>query len=234
VSRILPLLFLLVLVVSGYGQSPSSNCPTIVVSGPTTITNPGEPMVFAVDISGPQIIGRADFRWSVSAGSITSGQGTPTITVDTTNVEHGTNVTATVTIQGGLPSCSNTASETAPISPPFACGMPFDQYAKAPWNQERARLDNALIQLNNNPDSRLFIYFRMTSEESFDEARKHARKMMGHFVFRDKDFDTSRVMFVLYVDDRHSTILDLVPPGAKPRFCETGCIQLAGSDLIKK
>jgi len=205
-----------------------------VVSGPTTITNPGEPMVFAVDISGPQIIGRAGFTWTVSEGSIAKGQGTRSITVVTTMAESGTNVTATVTIQGGLPGCSNTASETAPISPRIACGLPIDEYDKATWNQERARLDNAQIQLNNNPDSRLFIYFRMTSEESFDEARKHARKMMGHFVFRDKDFDASRVTFVLYIDDRHSTILDLFPPGAKPSFCETGCIQLAGSDLIKK
>ncbi len=45
------------------------------------------------------------YNWSVSAGTITSGQGTSTITVDTTGLG-GQSVTATVSIGGADPSCT--------------------------------------------------------------------------------------------------------------------------------
>jgi hypothetical protein len=190
-------------------------------------------MVFMVDLTGPQIIGKPGYKWTVSTGSIVSGQGTRSVTVSTTKADEGLNITATVMVEGILPACTNTASETAPVAPAFGCGMPFDEYGKARWNEEKARLDNVQIQLNNNPDQRLFIYLRITSDESFDLTRKHAKKMIKHFLWRDKEFDVSRVAVVMYVDDDHSTVLDLVPAGSKPRLCETGCIELSGSDLLK-
>ncbi len=234
-SRISLLVFLLVLAVSGYGQSSSINCPKIVVLGPAGITVQGESMTFSVELSGPQIIGNPDYKWSVSRGSIAGGQGTRSIIVDTGGAGDGVNVTATVTVQGVLPGCTNTAYETAPIEASIACGLPADDYEKVPWNVEKARLDNVMIQLNNNPGTRLFIYLRITADESFDETHKHAGKMIRHLLSRNKEFDAGRVMFVMSVDDNgHSTIFDLVPEGVKSSRCETGCIQISGSELVRK
>ena len=191
-------------------------------------------MIYAVDLSGPQIIGSAGYTWTVSAGSITSGQGTRSITVDTAGAGDGINVTATVSVQGPLPGCVITASETAPIAAQIACTAPFDDYAKIDWPAEMAHLDNVQISLNNDPRYRLFIYLKITAEESFDTTRKHAGKMIKHFLTRDKDFDVGRVVVIMYVDEWHSTVLDIAPPEAKPRFCEIGCIQFAGPELVKR
>ncbi|MCV4566453.1 hypothetical protein OFB72_28250, partial [Escherichia coli] len=59
------------------------------------------------------------YNWSVSAGTIESGQGTPSITVRTTRDMAGSSVTATVEIGGLDPACNcpRTASETAGVAP---------------------------------------------------------------------------------------------------------------------
>lgn len=88
--------------------------------------------------------------------------------------------------------------------------------------------------LNQDSDYQLFIHRLITADESFDESRKHAKKMLGHFLWRDKKFDVSRVTFVLSVADRHSTIFDLAMKGAKQRLCDTGCIEVNGVELNKK
>ena len=221
------------LAIVGFGQGTSGNCPGIVVSGPMGVTLPGDQMSFTVDLVGPQILGSPGYTWTVSAGSIVSGQGTRSITVETAGAGSGMNVTATVSVQGSLPGCANTASETAPIAA-LACGLSVDDYGEIAWNAEQAHLDNVQISLNQNPGYKLFIYLRIKADESFDVTRKHAIKMIKHFLWRDKDFDVSRVVVIMYVDDRHSTVFNIAPPNAKPTLCETGCIQLAGPDLVKK
>lgn len=55
------------------------------------------------------------YNWTVSAGSIQSGQGTPSITVDTENAG-GKSVTATVEFGGLDPSCARIASSTVAVT----------------------------------------------------------------------------------------------------------------------
>jgi hypothetical protein len=83
-------------------------CPTITVDCPTGTIAPGTSATVTVNLSG---IGedKPTYNWSVSAGTITSGQGTSSITIDTTGLS-GQNVTATVTVEGIDPSCQSKAS----------------------------------------------------------------------------------------------------------------------------
>jgi hypothetical protein len=87
----------------------------------------------------------------VSAGTISSGQGTSTITVDTTGVAQS--VTATVTIGGLDPTCNATASCTTGVKPAPKPALKFDEYGNIRFNDEKARLDNYAIQLQNDPTS---------------------------------------------------------------------------------
>src|SRR5207253_7135758 len=93
------------------------------------------------------------YNWTLSSGTITSGQGTPTIIVDTTGLDD--NVTATIEI-GGLPSeCDRTRNCSflaAPIRDPIS-SMKFDEYSDLKFNDEKARLDNFAIQLQQQPGS---------------------------------------------------------------------------------
>jgi PKD domain-containing protein len=112
----------------------------------------GQPITFTASVTGGDPNMTPTYNWSVSAGTISSGQGTSTITVDTTGTA-GQSVTATVTIGGVDPSCNATASCTTGVKPEPRKPSKFDEYGNIRFNDEKARLDNYAIQLQNQPGS---------------------------------------------------------------------------------
>jgi Tfp pilus assembly protein PilV len=126
-------------------------CPTVSVSCPANVPQ-GDPITFTASVSGDASV---TYNWTVSAGTISSGQGTSSISVDTTGIG-GQSVTATVELGGLDPSCSRTASCTTSVeTPPQACRK-FDEYADLRFNDEKARLDNLAIQLQQDPGSQAY------------------------------------------------------------------------------
>jgi hypothetical protein len=127
-------------------------CPTVNISCPTDQVQTGTPATVSVSLSGGDPNASPTYNWSVSAGTISSGQGTPSITVDTTGLS-GQNVTATVEIGGLPPECQRTAScsfsVATPLTPPEC--RKFDEYTDLKFNDEKARLDNFAIQLQQEP-----------------------------------------------------------------------------------
>ncbi len=131
---------------------PPPPCPTVSVSCPSEV-DPNQPITFTASVSGGEAGATFTYNWSVSAGTITSGQGTSTITVDTANLG-GQSVTATVSIGGADPSCTGTtASCTTTVKVPPREPTKFDEYGNIRFNDEKARLDNYAIQLQQDPSS---------------------------------------------------------------------------------
>lgn len=127
-------------------------CPTINVSCPSEVEQ-GQSITFSASVNGGP--GTQTYNWSVSAGTITSGQGTSTITVDTAN-EGGQTITATVELGGLDPICTRTGSCTTSVKP-LRVPRKFDEYGNIRFNDEKARLDNFAIQLQNEPDAQGYI-----------------------------------------------------------------------------
>ncbi|HSE16546.1 MAG TPA: Ig-like domain-containing protein [Pyrinomonadaceae bacterium] len=131
---------------------PPPPCPVVSVSCPTDV-DANQPITYTASVSGGAPDATWTYNWSVSAGTISSGQGTSTITVDTTGLS-GQSVTATVSIGGADPSCTGTtASCTTSIRTPPPQSIKFDEYGNIRFNDEKARLDNYAIQLQNSPGS---------------------------------------------------------------------------------
>lgn len=128
-------------------------CPTVNVSCPDTV-EVGQPITFTANFSGSANV---TYNWSVSAGSISSGQGTSSITVDSTGLG-GQTVTATVEIGGIDPSCTRTASCTASVKQQVIpeCKK-IDEYGDIKFNDEKARLDNFASSLQTEAGSQGYI-----------------------------------------------------------------------------
>jgi hypothetical protein len=132
---------------------PPPPCPTVSVSCPSEV-DPNQSITFTASVSGGEPGATFTYNWSVSAGTISSGQGTSTITVDTTGVAGGQTVTASVSIGGADPSCTGTtASCSTSIKVAAPPARKFDEYGNIRFNDEKARLDNYAIQLQNEPGS---------------------------------------------------------------------------------
>jgi hypothetical protein len=122
-------------------------CPTVSVSCPSEVA-PGAPITITASAGD----GNVTYNWSVSAGTISGGQGTSSITVDTTGLG-GQTVTATVEVGGLAPSCSRTASCSTSVQSEPTPARKFDEYGDIRFNDEKARLDNYAIELQNQPGS---------------------------------------------------------------------------------
>jgi hypothetical protein len=79
-------------------------CPSIYVDCPDAV---GRDVKFTVVVTaGVPADAKFSFKWTVSGGQITSGQGTPSISVDTRGLE-GKSFTATVELGGFPQACVN-------------------------------------------------------------------------------------------------------------------------------
>jgi len=138
-------------------------CPTVSVSCPADVQQ-GSPITFNASATGGPSDMVATYNWSVSAGTISSGQGTSSITVDTAGIG-GQTVTATVELGGVAPECSRTAScSTSIVVPVELTPTRFDEYGNIRFNDEKARLDNYAIQLQNQTGSQGYIVAYGTCE----------------------------------------------------------------------
>ncbi|MBV9216911.1 MAG: hypothetical protein JO053_12120, partial [Acidobacteria bacterium] len=185
------------------------NCETLSVSGPSGITNPGDSMTFTAVVSGGT--GNYTYNWSVSAGSIVSGQGTPSITVATNKDMGGQSVTATVELGNvGDPSCGcpTNASETAGIQAKPVPSL-VDEFGPQKDDEVKARVDNFYIQLNNNPTAQGYVIIYGTKAE----IAKRKAQIMKAINFRK--YDVNRLTFVESVTSGGvNTKFYLVPAGA--------------------
>jgi len=132
---------------------PDLVCPNVRPDCPTGEVEQGTPVTFSVNVSGGTPAVTPTYNWTVSAGTITSGQGTSSITVNTAGTA-GQSITGTVELGGLDPSCGRTASCTVAVKPPPLKPRKFDEYGNIRFNDEKARLDNFAIQLQNEPTSR--------------------------------------------------------------------------------
>ncbi len=129
-------------------------CPTVAVSCQDAVDE-GQTATFTANLSQGDPNVTPTFNWSVSAGTITSGQGTSSIQVDTTGVMGP--ITATVNVGGYNETCQASATCTTNVRPRTtvtATSTKVDEYGNIRFNDEKARLDNYAIQLQNDPTAR--------------------------------------------------------------------------------
>jgi hypothetical protein len=169
-------------------------------------------MTFTANLSGGNQEG-ITFNWSVSAGSIVEGQGTPSIRVSVPSDGSVTNVTATVNIGGTQPACNcdTEASETAGVAPTIRERTEVDDFGNIANDDVRQRLDAFFATLQSDPTAQGYII-------NYGTPRNVTRRetlIRNHITFRG--FDASRITFVNGGDNAEGirTRLVLVPAGAE-------------------
>jgi hypothetical protein len=169
---------------------PNIVCPTVTVSCPDSVMDGSSANISATVVSAgtPPV---STYNWSVSAGTITSGQGTSSITVDTSG-KGGSTITATVEVGGPDPSCTRTWSCSVPVSPKPNPPRKFDEYGNIRFNDEKARLDNFAIQLQNEPGAQGYIYGYGSCGSEGQERGKRAKD----YLVNTRGIDAGRLVVV--------------------------------------
>lgn len=138
-------------------KTPCS-CPSFSVNGPSGLTDIGGSMTFNASLSGGTQ-DRATYNWTVSAGTITSGQGTSSITVATTEDMAGQTVTATAVVGGLCAECETTRSASGEIAPkpPIREIIKQDELGDAKPDDIKSRLQNLNLAVQGEPNSSAII-----------------------------------------------------------------------------
>jgi len=190
-------------------------CPNLNVSCPTELINVGQPVTYTANVSGGDPNATVTYNWTVSSGTITCGQGTPSITVDTAGLTGGAQITGTVELGGVAPECTRTASCTVTLNVP-PVPRKFDEYGNIAFNDEKARLDNFAIQLQNEPGAQGYIIAYGGRRGRTGEAQARADRAKDYLV-NTRGLDPGRVVTVDggYREDL-TVELWIVPTGATP------------------
>jgi len=148
VIKTLLVLCVLLLIASPIMAQAIDPCSQVSVASPSKV-DPGMAVTFTATAgnTSPQV----KYKWTTSAGTISSGQDTSTMTVDTTGLG-GQTIEATVEVTEPGLKCS--ARSKTSINPLIIENMTFDAYGDIKWEDEKARLDNFAIQVMNEPSAR--------------------------------------------------------------------------------
>jgi hypothetical protein len=116
----LMILFVMAFLIAYHTQAQAQNklpCPAIVLSGPKDHkVIAGDPLVVYMK---PFAKAYKDYftyyNWTVSAGTISDGQNTDTVDVDTQGIKQGEKITVMLNLLEMKPGCPNSASFTAQV-----------------------------------------------------------------------------------------------------------------------
>lgn len=196
--------------------SATDQCPIVTVSCPTECFGLGEKFQVFGNVSGGYPNKEIRYKWDVSSGKIVSGQGTSAITVEN-HVESNTTVTLTVGEETVGPECNKTASCTSII-----CDRPtarkFDSYGAIQRATEAQRLEQFVIELNNNPSAQgyVIVYGKLGGDPTKITARL---RRIEEFLIGKRGIDGGRIVSMDGgTRERFTVELWIVPSGATPPY----------------
>ena len=212
-STALALLALAASLVNGYAARRVCNCPDIAVRCADT-ARVGDTLTFTVAVSNFDKNARLSYTWTVSAGTVLSGQGTPAIVVDTTGLNSQA-VEATVEVKGLPASCLQKASCASTVLGRII-GEPLDEYGNIPFEDEKARLDNFAITLEEDPKAQGYLICYGGRVGRAGEASSRCERAKN-YIATVRGIAPSRLVIVNggYMENL-GVWLWIVPPGARP------------------
>jgi hypothetical protein len=231
------LLFVTILILAGClaAAAQTANCPEITVTGPSGVTKPGDTMTFTASAGASDQNSKLEYSWTVSSGTIESGQGTSSITVRSTKEMANSNPIATLKMVGFPAGCKDTASDMGAIASPVVCDCSVDEFGRQTRNEVKARIDNFYIRLVNDPESKGFIVVRLNQNDGRNFNKAYINKIYDAIVFLKQD--PARVIFAISKekgDFEVQTTLWLIPRGADSPRLDENSILIKGEDFKQK
>jgi hypothetical protein len=192
-------------------QPPPPVCPNVTIECPDRVEL-NQPLTFRSTVTGGSANVVPVYNWTVSAGRIIDGQGTSTIHVDTTGLA-GQTVTATLSVGGYNLDCTATCSVPFPV--PVECRK-FDEFPDISRNDEKARLDNYAIELQNDPTATAYVIVYPGQRGRSGDVQRHTTRIVDYLV-NSRGIGAQRIVTLAGpARDVLMVELWLCPQGARP------------------
>ena len=164
-------------------------CPRVSIICPENVVL-DQPLTFSSDLASATSGAAPVYNWTVSAGRIIEGQGTSTIKVDTTGLA-GQTIRATLSMGGYTEECSDTCSVQMPVPQPRS--RKFDEFPDIARNDEKARLDNYAVEVQNDPTATAYVIVYPGRSGRPGEVQKHTTRVVDYLV-NSRGIDARRIV----------------------------------------
>ncbi len=190
---------------------PPPVCPNVHITCPDRV-GLDQPVTFTSSLTGGSGNVTPMFNWTVSAGRIIEGQGTASIKVDTTGLA-GQTLRATLSMGGYPLDCSASCSISFPV--PLKCKK-FDEFGEIARNDEKARLDNYAIELQNDPSRTAYVIVYPGQGNRSRQVQTQRTRIVDYLV-NSRGFNAGRII-TMVGPPRGEMMVDLwtCPQGATP------------------
>lgn len=177
-------------------QPPKPDCPVTKVTCPDTVYI-NDKLEMTANVNGGDSNVTPTYNWSVSAGTIESGQGTSTIEISTKELSDSESVTATVELGGFSRECGygQTAASCTTSVMKRAEARKLDEYGKLLPKDEHERLDKFTIELQMDPTAQAYIIAYGGRASRAGDAQKVADKAKVYLVTK-RGVDRDRIVTI--------------------------------------
>jgi len=221
------------LVVSAQTDSPTpQKCPTLDATLSPSLVNVGE-ILTATAVLTDADIKDLKFKWFINGGIILEGQGKSEILAQQLPEHAGESLTVTVTVEGfanGCPAISDSATTDIAKKP---VAISFERYGKLNVNAEKARLDNFVINLQQDSISQGLILVSFDKQSGNKYRQSKIQRVFDYLTVKRK-LEANRILFAVTENDYEETILLIVPPGAEPPYSPEQYKLIKVTDLTGK
>lgn len=175
-------------------QPAKPDCPVTKVTCPDTVYI-NDKLEMTANVSGGDSNVTPTYNWSVSAGTIESGQGNSTIAISTRELSEDQSVTATVELGGYSRDCGygQTAASCTTSVMKRAEARKLDEYSKLLPKDENERLDKFTMELQMDPTAQAYIIAYGGRLSRTGDAQKLADKAKGYLVTK-RGVDRDRIV----------------------------------------
>jgi hypothetical protein len=191
-------------------ENRGRGCPIINVSRPE-LASTGPTLTYKANIQSGDPMVTPTFKWTVSVGKITGGQGTSEVSVDS---EGNNSITVTVEVIGYAANCPNKAAYSWIAD--RVMSRKFDEYRDIKFSEERLRLDQFAIELLKEPNSKGYIIVYDAMDRRKTVAREHAERAKNYLTKERGLQETQIVVMNGGCRDTRSVELFITPAGAMP------------------
>jgi len=190
---------------------PPPVCPNVHITCPDRVEL-DQPVTFTSSLTGGSGNVTPMFNWTVSAGRIIEGQGTGSIKVDTSGLA-GQTLSATLSMGGYPLDCSASCSISFPV--PLKCKK-FDEFGEIARNDEKARLDNYAIELQNDPSRTAYVIVYPGQGNRSEQVQTQRTRIVDYLV-NSRGFNAGRIITIVG-PPRDEMMVELwtCPQGATP------------------
>lgn len=197
-------------------------CPyDVSVSAPENVLE-GDLITFAAFNNVQGSTTPLNYRWTVSPDTvrITSGLGTSAITVDTTGMG-GQTITAELDVTDDVygKTCFQKNSVPTKVEKQQKIeAMRCDEFESRAFDDDKARFDNCVLQLQGNPDAQLYIIIYQGTDKismTRNTYDKLSKRTLDYLV-KTRGVDPRRISIVKGSSSRPKSTYEIwfVPPGA--------------------